>query len=991
MLVAASRSRSKASIFVLLPAGSCSIQPPRKAVGTGRLTSQLNQRYLAWYRAVSEWASVMIFLVGVVAIVGWAIDNAVLKSLYPDAVSMKFNTAVSFCLIGISLWLSQTKRISRRTQMLALVCAGAVTLIGLASLAEYVFGWDAGIDQFIFGETEGTVGTYSPGRMAAGTSLSFVLVGMALLLLDVETPRGHRPSQFLVAIPGAAAIIALLGYTYGISSVYALAPFTAMALNTAPALLLVCLSVWLARPDRGAIAIFAGVSAGSVMARRLLPAAVVIPLALEPLLEQVGRAGLFDVYLEPAIHAILLSAVFVALVASIGQALDRLDAERRFAESETLTRNRHLEALYEVSRAVADSLDLETTLARGLEATAQSLGVDAGAIYLMEADGASMRLRAHSGLPDGMEGVLLSKEIDERVSGMLKALGMPVVLDTTDPAAQGLSPFAFDKGFQAAVVLPMLSGGELLGALSLAAWNVHIFAAAEIDLLSSIGQQLGASIRNARLYEKTRSDLRQIHRAEDIRQAILRSAMDSFLLNDFEGRFLDVNDAYCLLTGYRREELLNMRLQDVAEIGTLDGSGLRIHRAKEGAGKRFETEHKCKDGRVITVEFSVDYLDVEGGLFFSFLRDITKQKIMELALHESEEKYRTLAESSEDFIFVVDGQMRVQYLNRFAAAYMGLEYTGYAGKHLGDIFLPIDFEARRQSLQMVFELGESMSAESKMSLAGHEIWLDTRLIPFKDPQGKVISVMGVSRDTTERKRLEESLKASAAGLSRSNEDLQQFAYVASHDLQEPLRAISSYVQLLEQRYKGRLDTDADDFINYAVDGANRLQTLINDLLRYSRVDAAGAAFEPVDCEAVLGQALSNLSPAIEEASAVVSHDPLPVIRVDSTQIGQLFQNLIGNAVKFRGEKPPEIHIGAERRGDWWQFFVRDNGIGMAPEFYDRVFLVFQRLHGRAEYPGTGIGLALCKKIVEHHGGRIWVESEPGKGATFYFTLPSKGV
>ena len=247
-------------------------------------------------------------------------------------------------------------------------------------------------------------------------------------------------------------------------------------------------------------------------------------------------------------------------------------------------------------------------------------------------------------------------------------------------------------------------------------------------------------------------------------------------------------------------------------------------------------------------------------------------------------------------------------------------------------------------------------------------------------------IAGLQKVETERKRVEEEEKELMAALKRSNEELQRFAYVASHDLQEPLRMVASFTQLLAQRYQGKLDKDADEFIGYAVDGANRMQALLNNLLVYSRVGTRGKPFEMTDYEHILSQALSNLMVAIEESGAVITHDPLPTIMGDEVQMVQLFQNLIGNAIKFRGKKSPRVHVSTKQEGNEWVFSVRDNGVGIAPKYYDRIFVIFQRLHGR-EYPGTGAGLAICQRIVERHQGRIWVESEPGKGSTFYFALP----
>lgn len=249
----------------------------------------------------------------------------------------------------------------------------------------------------------------------------------------------------------------------------------------------------------------------------------------------------------------------------------------------------------------------------------------------------------------------------------------------------------------------------------------------------------------------------------------------------------------------------------------------------------------------------------------------------------------------------------------------------------------------------------------------------------------------VVRRAMREKKLREDHQQAQLELARSNQDLEQFAYVASHDLQEPLRMVATYTQLLAQRYEGKLDENADKYIHYAVDGALRMQKLVQDLLAFSRVGRSGAPPRSTDCNVVLRSALQNLEAAIQESGAVVNADQLPVLVVDSAQLTQVFQNLIGNGIKFRGQGAPTIQVSAEVKDKDWTFSVQDNGIGIAPDQVENVFVIFRRLHTREEYSGNGIGLSICKKIIEHHGGRIWVESEPGHGSTFKFTLPVKAV
>jgi PAS domain S-box-containing protein len=268
---------------------------------------------------------------------------------------------------------------------------------------------------------------------------------------------------------------------------------------------------------------------------------------------------------------------------------------------------------------------------------------------------------------------------------------------------------------------------------------------------------------------------------------------------------------------------------------------------------------------------------------------------------------------------------------------------------------------------------------------GIELIVSSQWLLWYSASGR--SVLEICTDITQLKNTEQSLRNTTEELKRSNEDLENFAYFASHDLQEPLRGINGFLTLLQNKYSGQLDGKANEYINYAVEGANRMSQLINDLLRYSRLGRKDAHFKSTELEYVVAESLKNLSSMIAEAGAEVTSDNLPVLIGDPMQLMQLFQNLIGNAIKFRSsERPCQIHIGCRKNSASWEFSVKDNGIGIEPEHYDRIFLIFRRLHTRQKYPGTGIGLAICKRIVERHGGRIWVESKTGEGSTFYFLL-----
>ena len=366
--------------------------------------------------------------------------------------------------------------------------------------------------------------------------------------------------------------------------------------------------------------------------------------------------------------------------------------------------------------------------------------------------------------------------------------------------------------------------------------------------------------------------------------------------------------------------------------------------------------------------------------------DITEQKKAEEKIRLSNIYNRSLIEASLDPLVTIGHDGKITDLNEATEQVTGYSRDELIGTDFTNYFT--EPEIAKEGYQEVFKQGFISDYALEIQ---HK---DGSIIPvlynasvYQDESGKVIGVFAAARDVTTLKKAEIMLKLKIEELKRSNEELEQFAYVSSHDLQEPLRMITSYLQLLQRKYQGNLDDKADKYINFAVDGAVRMQNLIIDLLEYSRVDTGDDEPGSIDCKFILNKVLFDIKAVIKENNATISHDPLPEVMADSTQIVQVFQNLIINGIKFHGEEAPKIHISAEKIANEWVFSVQDNGIGIDQQYSERIFEIFKRLNSRDRYPGTGMGLAICKKIVERHGGRIWVESKLGKGSTFYFTLP----
>jgi PAS domain S-box-containing protein len=466
----------------------------------------------------------------------------------------------------------------------------------------------------------------------------------------------------------------------------------------------------------------------------------------------------------------------------------------------------------------------------------------------------------------------------------------------------------------------------------------------------------------------------------------------AIFMMDPQGRIVSWNAGAELIKGYRADQIIGHNFSCFFSPEDIErGRPVEILRVTAECGRHEEQGMRVrKDGSRFLASVTFTALrDLTGNLrgFYEFSHDLSESE-------ESGAKYRGLLEAAPDAMVVVNQSGEIVLLNVQAEKQFGYHRDELVGQKVKNI-IPAGFAerliadgTRTAAAALAQQIGTGLELTGRRK-DGSEFPIEIMLSPLANAEG--ILVTAAIRDITERKKSEEHLVRTVAELKRSNDELQQFAYVASHDLQEPLRMVASYTQLLAKRYKGRLDSDADEFIAFASDGCNRMQGLIQDLLAYSRAGTNGKELREISCENALKKALANLRATIDESGAVVTHDSLPAITTDETQLTQVFQNLVGNAIKYRRTEAPRVHVSVVKNGGQELIFsVRDNGLGIDPQYFERIFVLFQRLHGRGEFEGTGIGLAICKKIVERLGGRIWVESQPEKGSTFSFALPEEG-
>ncbi|MGQ0740956.1 MAG: PAS domain S-box protein [Alphaproteobacteria bacterium] len=519
--------------------------------------------------------------------------------------------------------------------------------------------------------------------------------------------------------------------------------------------------------------------------------------------------------------------------------------------------------------------------------------------------------------------------------------------------------------------------------------EMGVLARAFKRMADAVREKTGALQSEIEERKRVEQLIRKYAEREKLYIAAVTSANDAIFTSDLGGNLTTWNPAAERMFGYSAEEAIG---NNVSIIATPEQRAeQKRYLEAVGRGERIvgiEAVRQTKQGTPIEVSFNFspifsDSGEVIGGS--AIARDITERK-------QADRMFRLAVESSPGAMIMADAEGKIILVNQETERMFGYAHGELVGKPV-DILIPK--EVRDAHVQHRKDYAKDPAR--RMMGAGRDLFgmrkdgspvaIEIGLNPIRTPNGLLVLASIV--DITERKRHEKTMAERTAELQRSNSELEQFAYVASHDLQEPLRMVASYAELLAERYHGKLDEKAEKYIAYAVDGAKRMQRLVNDLLTFSRVGTQGHPPQPADANMIVRQSLRALKPTIDEARAEIEIGQLPVITADDVQLGQVFQNLIGNSLKFRvPDRPLRLHIGARAISGGWQFFVEDNGIGIDTKYSDRIFQMFQRLHDRETYEGSGIGLTIARKIVERHRGRIWFESEPGKGTTFYFTMPA---
>jgi PAS domain S-box-containing protein len=700
-----------------------------------------------------------------------------------------------------------------------------------------------------------------------------------------------------------------------------------------------------------------------VMVRMAEARMITIDFMLAPLLDEQGRVK----YLIPSAFDIS----------------DRLQAQEALSK-----RNEILLLVADTARMLLSSETPERITQRICERVMVFLGGDAFFNYLIEAGSQRMHLNAWAGIPEARAREIEWLESGKAVCGCVARDGCRIIAEDIGTSSDERTSLVRSLGIQAYVCHPLVYQGRTLGTLSFGTRARPRFTSDEIDLMRTIADLVATAMAR-----KQAEDAVSASRAK--LEAALNSMTDAVFITDSNGRIIEFNDAFityhrfknreeCTRTLARQPDILDefMTGDKPAAVGQRP---VALALGGEKATSAAYTLQRQDTGESWVGSYSFGPIRNHTGEVIGAVisgRDITGQKRAAEEMARQRELLQTIIDNIPIYLVIWDSRVQqFQFSEAFRRDMGWTEADAAPGDFMAKAYP--DPEYRHEVEEYMRSLSRGFRDLKTTAKDGRLVdisWANVHLSGERS--------IGIGVNITERKQVEEERERLIEDLARSNKELEQFAYIASHDLQTPLRTITSFLGLLARRYQGKLSPEADEFITFAVQGAERMHQLISDILAFSRIGIRGKPFEQLDSHATLQLALENLKSEIERSGAIITIEELPEVIGDRLQLAQLFQNLVDNALKYRKkDEPPSIHIAAVEKETEWEFRVRDNGIGIDPRYAERIFQIFQRLHNIDEYPGTGIGLAICRKITARHGGRIWMASEQGRGATFCFTLP----